>query len=122
MSSHLNRNLRLVSACLAFACTAAQANPTFAPAGTKATLTVDYLYESAGSKRSEGMYDPHEWRVKRTVSIAAELVAQAATALPSVQPADDKQVQVIEKRIARCVVTNFIYPKCSGVFMLVASS
>ena len=84
MSSHLNRNLRLVSACLAFACTAAQANPTFAPAGTKATLTVDYLYESAGSKRSEGMYDPHEWRVKRTVSIAAELVAQAATALTSV--------------------------------------
>ena len=102
MNPHLSPYLVLLSACLALACTAAQANPAFAPAGTKATLTVDYLYESAGSKRSEGMYDPHEWRVKRTVNIVVELVAQAATALPSVQTADNQQVQDIEKRIARC--------------------
>ena len=34
--------------------------------------------ESAGQKRSEGLYDPYEWRVKRSVStLVADLAAQA---------------------------------------------
>ena len=38
---------------------AAYAADAFAPAGAKATLSVDYVYESAGKTRSEGMYDPY---------------------------------------------------------------
>lgn len=70
---------------------AAHAADAFAPAGAKATLTVDYVYESAGKKRSEGMYDPYEWRVKRTVNLVADLAAQPATAMPTLQALDASQ-------------------------------
>ena len=69
----------------------AQAADAFAPAGAKATLTVEYLYESSGSKRSEGMYDPHEWRVKRGVTLVTDLAAHPATASPTMQPLDAAQ-------------------------------
>jgi hypothetical protein len=63
----------------------------WAPAGAKATLSVDYVYESAGQKRSAGQYDPYEWRVKRSVNVVADLAAQAPTAMPTVQPLDAAQ-------------------------------
>jgi hypothetical protein len=88
---HLLAPRNLLCACLALASTAAPAADAFAPAGAKATLSVDYLYESRGSQRSEGMYDPYEWRVKRRVNLLAELVAQPATALPTMQPLDAAQ-------------------------------
>lgn len=78
----------LLCICLALIAATAQAADALAPAGAKGTLTVEYLYESAGSKRSEGMYDPHAWRVKRNVTIVTELAAHPATALPSMQPLD----------------------------------
>lgn len=31
------------------------------------------------------MYDPHEWRVKRSASLVADLAAQATTAMPTLQ-------------------------------------
>ena len=70
---------------------AAYASDAFAPAGAKATLSVDYVYESAGKKRSEGMYDPYEWRVKRSANLVAELAAQPVTAMPTVQAIDASQ-------------------------------
>lgn len=82
----------LLCVCLAAACTATLAADALAPAGAKATLSVDYVYESAGKKRSEGMYDPHEWRVKRSVNLVAELAAQPATAMPTVQAIDASQM------------------------------
>lgn len=77
---------------LAVMATAAYAAEAFAPAGAKATLSVDYLYESAGKKSSPGMYDPHEWRVKRSVNLVADLAAQAATEMPTVQAIDASQM------------------------------
>jgi hypothetical protein len=71
---------------------AAHAADAFAPAGAKATLTVDYVYESAGKKRSEGMYDPYEWRVKRSANLVADLAAQPATAMPTLQAMDASQM------------------------------
>jgi hypothetical protein len=70
---------------------AAYAADAFAPAGAKATLSVDYVYESAGKKSSEGMYDPYEWRVKRSANLVAELAAQPVTAMPTVQAIDASQ-------------------------------
>jgi ribosome-binding ATPase YchF (GTP1/OBG family) len=52
---------------------------------------VDYAYESAGQKRSEGLYDPYEWHVKRSVTLVAELAAQAPTAMPTLQALDAAQ-------------------------------
>lgn len=72
------------------------ADAAFAPAGAKATLSVDYVYESAGNKRSEGMYDPYEWRVKRSANLVAELVAQPATAMPTLQAIDASQMAELE--------------------------
>lgn len=71
--------------------TAAHAADAFAPAGAKATLSVEYVYESAGAKSSEGMYDPYEWRVKRSANLVADLAAQATTAMPTLQALDAVQ-------------------------------
>lgn len=91
--------LRIVSAALVLALavmTTAHATDALAPAGTKATLSVDYVYESAGQKSSEGMYDPYQWRVKRSANLVAELVAQPATAMPTVQAIDAGQMAGLE--------------------------
>jgi len=77
--------------CLAGLGAAAWAADTFAPPAARATLTVDYAYESAGQKRSQGLYDPYEWRVKRSVSLVADLAAQAPTAMPTLQALDAAQ-------------------------------
>jgi hypothetical protein len=88
--------MQFVSAALVIALavmtTAAYAANAFAPAGAQATLSVDYVYESAGKKRSEGMYDPYEWRVKRSANLVAELAAQPVTAMPTVQAIDASQM------------------------------
>jgi hypothetical protein len=68
-----------------------RAADAFAPVGAKATLSVDYVYESAGKKSSEGMYDPYEWKVKRSANLVAELAAQAATAMSTMQALDASQ-------------------------------
>ena len=75
------------------ACLAAE---PFAAAGTKAVLTVDYAYASSGRKSSEGMYDPYEWKVERTVSLEARLAAQAPTAMPTVQAIDSSQMAQLQ--------------------------
>jgi len=80
---------------------AIHAADAFAPAGAKAMLSVDYIYESAGKKSSEGMYDPHEWNVKRSASLVANLGAQAATEIPTLQPIDAAQTAELEKKTAK---------------------
>jgi hypothetical protein len=44
------------------------------------------------------MYDPYEWRVKRSVNLVADLVAQAATALPTVQAIDAAQMAELKDK------------------------
>ncbi|HUQ24919.1 MAG TPA: hypothetical protein VM140_04555 [Burkholderiales bacterium] len=97
------RNLirTLVAAVAATMMPAADAADAFAPAGAKATLTVDYVYESTGKKRSEGMYDPYEWRVKRTLNLVAELAAQPVSALPTVQAVDASQMAALKDKTRR---------------------
>ena len=87
----LGHAMRFVSAALLMT-PAAHAADAFAPAGAKATLSVDYVYESAGKKSSEGMYDPYEWRVERSANLVAELAAQPTTAMPTVQAIDASQM------------------------------
>jgi hypothetical protein len=82
----------------AFACIAAD---PFAHAGAKAVLTVDYSYGSEGRRKSEGLYDPYEWRVKRTLSLAIDLAAQAPLAMPTVQPMDGSHMASIQKQAAK---------------------
>lgn len=80
----------LLALCLAGACTASLAADAFAPVGAKATLSVEYLYESADKKQDK--YDLYEWRVKRGASLVVELVAQSAQAMPTVQAIDASQM------------------------------
>lgn len=80
---------------------AAHAADAFAPAGAKATLSVDYVYESPGKKSSEGMYEPYEWRVKRSANLVANLVAQPATAMPTVQAIDASQMAELKGKTAK---------------------
>jgi hypothetical protein len=79
---------------------AAHAADPLAAAGAKATLSVEYVYESAGKKSSEGMYDPYEWRVKRSASLVADLAAQAATAMPTMQALDASQTAELKGKEA----------------------
>lgn len=91
-----------LSAGLALAASfATHAAEPFAPPGAKATLSVEYSYESAGRKSSAGMYDPYEWRVKRGMSIAVDLAAQAALALPMVQAVDAKQMAGVTSQVGK---------------------
>ncbi len=91
-------SMRIVKLCILLAVSLAaissapRAAERFAPVGAKATLSVDYLYASSGSKKSEGMYDPYQWRVKRNASLTAELAAQPATAMPTVQVIEASQM------------------------------
>jgi len=77
--------------------TAQARGDAFAARGTKATLSVEYVYESTGKKADRN--DSHEWRVKRTVQMSADLVAQPPQALASLtemeagQKADIKNKQ-----------------------------
>ena len=86
----------LLAAGLAAACSVSYAADVFVPAGAKATLSVDYVYESAGKKSSSGMYDPYEWRVKRSANLVAELAAQPVTAMPTVQAIDASQMAALQ--------------------------
>jgi hypothetical protein len=100
LSSSALRNLALL-ACCAAAPTCIYAADAFAPTGAKGSLTVDYLYESTGKKSSEGMYDPYTWRVKREFHLATTVVAQAGTALPSMQALDATQTTALQNKQAK---------------------
>lgn len=80
---------------------AVQGAEPFASPGAKALLTVDYLYDSTGRKSSQGMYDPYEWRVKRNLTLEAQLAAQAPTAMPTVQAIDGAQMAQLHGKQAK---------------------
>jgi len=87
---------------------AAQAADGLAAPGAKATLSVDYLYESAGQKRSEGLYDPYTWRVKRSANLVAELAAQPATAMPTLQAIDAVQMAELQGKAGKAQAVGFL--------------
>ncbi len=93
----------------------------FVPAGAKATLGVDYLYESTGRKSSNGGYDPYEWKVKRTLSMVAELAAQPPTAMPTVQPIDAAQIAQLTGMVGKVqAVHTRMAPTMADVTKLIA--
>lgn len=71
----------------------------FAPVGARAVLGVDYVYESAGKKSDK--YDSHEWKVRRFVSMSADLTAGKPASLSQVQAPDAAQNAKIEKQRAQ---------------------
>lgn len=70
----------------------------FATKGAKATLSVEYDYRSAGSKRSEGLYDPYAWTARHQAQLTSILVAQAPQALPSLHPAEQAQLAGLQAK------------------------
>lgn len=96
------RTIRAIAACLFGAsCLPGMAAEVFAPAGTRAVLSVEYAYTSAGRKSSQGMYDPYEWRVKRNLSMEAQLAAQPPTPMPTVQAPDAASTAKLQDQATR---------------------
>ncbi|HEY1127963.1 MAG TPA: hypothetical protein VGF12_01045 [Roseateles sp.] len=77
----------------------ARAADGFAPPGAKATLDVEYLYESAGRKQDR--IDLHEWRVRRVARLTAELLPRPPTPLPTMQPLDASQTAELNAQAAQ---------------------
>ena len=88
----------LLAAVLTAVTAQAQAD-AFAAKGAKATLTVEYVYESSGKKADK--YDSHEWRVKRSAKLSADLVAQAPQSLSSVHEMEAGQKADLKNKQAR---------------------
>ena len=100
---------------------AAPAAAPFAPPGAKAALTVDYAYSSEGRRKSEGMYDPYQWRVKRGMSLTVDLAAQAPLAMPTVQAIDASQMASVEKQAAKAqAVATTMAPMMADVQKIMA--
>jgi hypothetical protein len=66
--------------------------------GHRATLSVDYSYESVGS--SPGSIASAEWRVKRSLTTSVTLEAGAPMAMAQMQAPDAAQVAELEARAA----------------------
>ena len=82
--------VRTIALCTMVSVASAQAADGFAPAGARATLSVEYRYESTGRtgpSRDKSLVS-HEWRTKRVVEMSAELVASKPLPFPSLQAAD----------------------------------
>ena len=77
-------------ALVALAATGAAHATDFAPPGAKATLTVEYRYESSGKVPGNGgaQFELREWFAKRAVDMSAELVAGKPLPMPSLQAPD----------------------------------
>ncbi|MES1164043.1 MAG: hypothetical protein ABUL50_13410, partial [Rhizobacter sp.] len=84
---------------LSLAAATTHAADTFAPVGAKATLSVEYIYESDGRKQDK--LDLHEWKVSRSASSVADLVAQAPQPLPSMQKLDAQQTADLNAKQAK---------------------
>jgi len=93
---HIRSPYWLLALSVAAPCAWAQATDAFAPAGAKAKLSVEFLYESVGKKQDKN--DLREWGFKRSISLVADLVSQAPLALPTVQALDAAQTAKLDKQ------------------------
>jgi hypothetical protein len=78
------------------------------PKGAKATVTVEYSYQSAGAK-AETPSDPiaTTWRAKRSVTVTATLAAQPPIGVPTMHKQEDQQkaeVADLQKRSKQLMV------------------
>jgi len=103
---------------LAAVATASAAEP-FAAVGTKGTLDVEFVFEAAGKKQDQ--YDLREWRVKRTLKMAVDVAAQAASGWPQLQPPEAGQVAANAQRGQRAAaVAKDAAPMMASVEKIVA--
>lgn len=77
----------------------ALAAPAFAPNGAPAVLTVEYSYVANGKTQTK--YDLHEWHVRRSANLEAQLVAKPPTSLPAMHSLDAKQKADMASKQAR---------------------
>jgi len=75
----------------------------FAPVGAKATLSVEYRYESSGvvNGSPDRVYHVREWRVRRSADVVAELVAQKPQPLSSTQAMEPAQLAKVQQQQAQ---------------------
>lgn len=75
----------------------------FAPAGAKATLTVEYRFESDGTVNGspDGVYKERKWTVLRQVELAAELVAARPQGQSSMRAPDAAQSARLQQQAAQ---------------------
>lgn len=93
---HTLCQLSLSALLLTAAGTPAAAAPEFATKGTKATLSVEYVYLFAG--KTADKYDSKEWKIRRILNLSAEMAAAGPTALPTQQAPDAQQMTRIEQQ------------------------
>lgn len=83
----MNRPLHLLHGGLLMALTASSALAQgMAAKGSTGMLVVEYQFESVG--KSQNAIDLRQWKISRSVTVTAELVAQAASPGPTLHPAD----------------------------------
>ncbi len=95
----------------------------FAPAGAKATLSVQYRYTSNGKLTGNGssVYQLHEWNATRSVEMTADLVAAKPLAMPSLQAPDDAAVASMQRQGAQVRKTQEqMAPMMAGAEQIVA--
>lgn len=98
----MNRGLLLFLLLGAAAVSSARAQD-FAPAGTKATLSVQYRFASSGKQvgSSSTKYELHEWRTNYMVDMVAELAAAKPLSMPSLQAPDAAATAAMQRQGAQ---------------------
>jgi hypothetical protein len=91
----------------------------FAPKGAKAQLTVEYLYESVG--RQADKVDSRDWRVRRGLKLAANLVAKAPAALSQANaPASQQMARIGQQQAQAQKMATQMAPMMAGAEQILA--
>jgi hypothetical protein len=101
----MNNRLKLVV--LALSATmplATHAADGFAPVGAKATLSVEYRFEASGRKQDKT--DLHEWSVKRSADMVAELEARKPQSMSVMRPPEPGQMAKLQQQQAQMQKAN----------------
>ena len=70
---------------------------------TRGTLSVDYIYESAGQETDAQQNDKRDWRVSRKVSVVAQMMAEKHSPVAALLPATAAEKKDLADRQQRAV-------------------
>lgn len=89
------------------------------PAGTKAILTVEYEYVSAGERKDK--YDSNTWSINRMATVTATLKAEKPMTLPALHKMEQAQAADLEnKQVAATRAAGAMQPMMNDVMALMA--